>query len=209
MMNLAAGGSAGATSLVFVYPLDFVRTRLAVDVGKYIKYSRKLIFNLRSKVREFNGLSDCFIKVFKSDGLVGLYRGFMVSIQAYFIYRAAYFGCFDTAKTYFAKDGQKLNFFTSWAIAQVLIYFLRFLPSREGDQTRKSIHFKIKTVLFIMFVFKIFKVVTVSSGIICYPWDTVRRRMMMQSGRKDILYKSLFLIIIQLIFNLRHFGLCN
>ena len=31
---------------------------------------------------------------------------------------------------------------------------------------------------------------TVSSGILSYPWDTVRRRMMMQSGRKEIIYKS-------------------
>lgn len=34
MMNLASGGAAGATSLCFVYPLDFARTRLAADVGK-------------------------------------------------------------------------------------------------------------------------------------------------------------------------------
>jgi len=32
--------------------------------------------------------------------------------------------------------------------------------------------------------------VTVGSGVLSYPWDTVRRRMMMQSGRKDILYKN-------------------
>jgi len=32
--NLASGGAAGATSLMFVYPLDFARTRLAADVGK-------------------------------------------------------------------------------------------------------------------------------------------------------------------------------
>jgi len=31
---LASGGAAGATSLMFVYPLDFARTRLAADVGK-------------------------------------------------------------------------------------------------------------------------------------------------------------------------------
>ncbi|KHJ85815.1 ADP/ATP translocase 2 domain protein [Oesophagostomum dentatum] len=59
--NLAAGGAAGASSLVFVYPLDFARTRLAVDVGK-------------GKTREFQGLTDCLVKVFKSDGPVGLYR---------------------------------------------------------------------------------------------------------------------------------------
>ena len=34
------------------------------------------------------------------------------------------------------------------------------------------------------------QVVTVVSGIISYPLDTVRRRLMMQSGRKDILYKG-------------------
>lgn len=31
---LAAGGAAGATSMAFVYPLDFARTRLGADVGK-------------------------------------------------------------------------------------------------------------------------------------------------------------------------------
>ena len=31
--NMASGGAAGATSLCFVYPLDFARTRLAADVG--------------------------------------------------------------------------------------------------------------------------------------------------------------------------------
>ena len=29
-----------------------------------------------------------------------------------------------------------------------------------------------------------------SSGIASYPWDTVRRRMMMQSGRADVLYSN-------------------
>uniref|UniRef100_A0A1I7SW33 ADP/ATP translocase n=1 Tax=Bursaphelenchus xylophilus TaxID=6326 RepID=A0A1I7SW33_BURXY len=30
----------------------------------------------------------------------------------------------------------------------------------------------------------------VSAGLVSYPWDTVRRRMMMQSGRTDVLYNS-------------------
>ncbi|PIO68963.1 ADP/ATP translocase 1 [Teladorsagia circumcincta] len=135
--NLASGGAAGATSLCFVYPLDFARTRLAADVGK-------------GAGREFRGLAHCLVKTVKSDGPVGLYRGFFVSVQGIIIYRAAYFGLFDTAKMVLAKEG-KLNFFVAWAIAQV---------------------------------------VTVGSGILSYPWDTVRRRMMMQSGRKDIMYKN-------------------
>jgi solute carrier family 25 (adenine nucleotide translocator) protein 4/5/6/31 len=32
--NILSGGAAGASSLLFVYPLDFARTRLAVDVGQ-------------------------------------------------------------------------------------------------------------------------------------------------------------------------------
>jgi solute carrier family 25 (adenine nucleotide translocator) protein 4/5/6/31 len=59
--NLASGGAAGATSLFFVYPLDFARTRLAADVGK-------------KGSREFNGLVDCLVKIAKSDGPIGLYR---------------------------------------------------------------------------------------------------------------------------------------
>lgn len=32
--NLLSGGLAGSSSMVFVYPLDFARTRLGVDMGK-------------------------------------------------------------------------------------------------------------------------------------------------------------------------------
>jgi solute carrier family 25 (adenine nucleotide translocator) protein 4/5/6/31 len=52
-------------------------------------------------------------------GPIGLYRGFFVSVQGIIIYRAAYFGMFDTAKILFTADGQRLNFFAAWGIAQV------------------------------------------------------------------------------------------
>jgi len=136
--NLASGGAAGATSLCFVYPLDFARTRLAADIGK------------AGTEREFSGLGNCLSKIFKSDGLVGLYRGFGVSVQGIIIYRAAYFGFFDTAKG-MLPDPKKTPFVVSWAIAQT---------------------------------------VTTVAGIVSYPFDTVRRRMMMQSGRSDKMYKN-------------------
>lgn len=66
--NLASGGAAGASGLLIVYPLDFARTRLGADVGK-------------AGAREFTGLGDCLSKTFKSDGFLGLYRGFGVSVQ--------------------------------------------------------------------------------------------------------------------------------
>lgn len=138
--NLASGGAAGATSLCFVYPLDFARTRLAADIGK------------KGAEREFSGLANCLGKIFKSDGLMGLYRGFSVSVQGIIIYRAAYFGFFDTAKG-MLPDPKNTPLVISWLIAQT---------------------------------------VTTVSGIISYPFDTVRRRMMMQSGRaaNERMYKN-------------------
>jgi solute carrier family 25 (adenine nucleotide translocator) protein 4/5/6/31 len=138
--NLASGGAAGATSLCFVYPLDFARTRLGADIGK------------GGADRQFTGLGDCLVKVYKSDGLIGLYRGFNVSVQGIIIYRAAYFGFFDTAKG-MLPDPKNTPLVISWMIAQT---------------------------------------VTTISGIISYPFDTVRRRMMMQSGlaANERMYRS-------------------
>merc|ERR1712051_681120 len=85
--NLASGGAAGATSLLIVYPLDFARTRLGADVGK------------AAADREFKGLFDCIGKCYKADGLIrGLYPGFLSSVQGIIIYRAIYFGAYDTVK---------------------------------------------------------------------------------------------------------------
>lgn len=80
--------------------------RLAADVGK------------GSGQREFTGLGNCLTKIFKADGMGGLYRGFGVSVQGIIIYRAAYFGFYDTARG-MLPDPKKTPFLVSWGIAQV------------------------------------------------------------------------------------------
>jgi len=135
MGNLLSGGAAGAASLFFVYPLDFARTRLAADVGK------------GAGERQFQGLADCLKKIVKTDGVKGLYQGFVVSVYGIFVYRACYFGGYDTLKKMVMTD--KTGFLTKFMIAQVVTSF---------------------------------------SGIVSYPLDTVRRRLMMQSGRGELLY---------------------
>ncbi|EDL35135.1 ADP/ATP translocase 4 [Mus musculus] len=138
LANLASGGAAGATSLCVVYPLDFARTRLGVDIGK------------GPEQRQFTGLGDCIMKIAKSDGLIGLYQGFGVSVQGIIVYRASYFGAYDTVKGLLPKP-KETPFLVSFIIAQI---------------------------------------VTTCSGILSYPFDTVRRRMMMQSGESDRQYKG-------------------
>lgn len=80
--------------------------RLAADVGK------------EAGQREFSGLANCLTKIFKSDGLYGLYRGFGVSVQGIIIYRAAFFGFYDTAKG-LLPNPKTTPLVVSWAIAQV------------------------------------------------------------------------------------------
>jgi len=127
--NIASGGAAGTMSLLFVYSLDYARTRLANDAkGK-------------GGERQFNGLIDVYVKTLKSDGIQGLYRGFSISAVGIFIYRGMYFGMFDTLKPILiGKDGSvAASFILGWAV-------------------------------------------TVTAGLMSYPIDTIRRRMMMTSG---------------------------
>jgi len=87
--NVASGGLAGALSLCFVYSLDYARTRLANDT----KSSKK-----GGGERQFNGLLDVYKKTFASDGVSGLYRGFVISCVGIIVYRGCYFGFYDTSK---------------------------------------------------------------------------------------------------------------
>lgn len=129
--NIMSGGAAGATSLCVVYPLDFVRTRLATDMGK------------QGGERQFNGLIDCLTKVYNHDGLYGLYRGFGISVLGIIAYRGCYFGMYDSGK--------------------------ELILSKDSYIITK-------------FIFAQF--VTGMSGVFSYPFDTVRRRLMMMSGKK-------------------------
>jgi len=130
--NIASGGAAGAMSLLFVYSLDYTRTRLANDA----KSSKK------GGERQFNGMVDVYKKTLKSDGIVGLYRGFLISCVGIVVYRGCYFGFYDTLK-----------------------------PMLLGADAG------------VMSSFMLGYGVTVTSGLISYPIDTIRRRMMMTSGQ--------------------------
>jgi solute carrier family 25 (adenine nucleotide translocator) protein 4/5/6/31 len=125
-------------SLVFVYSLDYARTRLANDAksGK------------GGGERQFNGLIDVYRKTLKSDGIQGLYRGFVISCVGIVVYRGCYFGFYDTLKPMLL--GENAGLASSFALGYV---------------------------------------VTISSGLLSYPIDTIRRRMMMTSG-EAVKYKG-------------------
>ena len=119
-------------SLCFVYSLDYARTKLANDT----KSGKK------GGAREYNGLIDVYKKTLASDGIQGLYRGFVISCVGIIVYRGCYFGFYDSLKPIVLGDDAGL--FLSFCLGYV---------------------------------------VTVTSGLISYPIDTIRRRMMMTSGQ--------------------------
>merc|ERR1712055_616276 len=128
-VNIASGGCAGSLSLLFVYSLDYARTRMANDA------------KTKGGERQFNGLIDVYRKTIAADGIAGLYRGFVISCVGIFIYRGMYFGLYDSLKPILLGPdaGLLLSFCLGYGV-------------------------------------------TVTSGLMSYPIDTVRRRMMMTSG---------------------------
>ena len=148
--NILSGGCAGSMSLLFVYSLDYARTRLANDAKGAKKGGGE---------RQFNGLIDVYSKTLKSDGIQGLYRGFVISCVGIFIYRGMYFGLYDSLKPILLGDnaGVFVSFILGWGV-------------------------------------------TVTAGLMSYPIDTIRRRMMMTSGAA-VKYKNSMDCAVQILKN--------
>ncbi|KAJ6102153.1 ADPATP carrier protein [Penicillium sp. IBT 16267x] len=106
MGNLASGGAAGATSLLFVYSLDYARTRLANDAKSASGKGD----------RQFNGLVDVYRKTLASDGIAGLYRGFGPSVLGIVVYRGLYFGMYDSIKPVLLVGPLEGNFLASFLL---------------------------------------------------------------------------------------------
>lgn len=132
--NVASGSAAGATTSLFLYHLDYARTRLGTDALECRATSQ----------RQFKGLLDVYKKTLSSDGIGGLYRGFGVSITGITLYRGLYFGIYDTMKPIVLVGPLEGNFLASFLLGWS---------------------------------------VTTVSGVCAYPFDTIRRRMMLTSGQ--------------------------
>jgi solute carrier family 25 (adenine nucleotide translocator) protein 4/5/6/31 len=136
--NLASGGAAGATSMLFVYSLDYARTRLANDAK-----------NAKSGgARQFNGLIDVYRKTLASDGLAGLYRGFMPSVAGIIVYRGLYFGLYDSVKPLLPTNLQGnflANFALGWTVttgAGIAAYPLDTIRRRMMMTSGEAVKYK-------------------------------------------------------------------
>ena len=129
---------------VLAYPLELARTRLAADVGK------------GKSERQFTGFLDCFRKVYKAEGIQGIYRGFGALSMGIMVYKSIL--SVGSRYLYPFMDDLPPN--------SILSHDLKFFAS----------HHREAQLLF------------TSGFFLYYPFDTVSRRLMVQSGRKDVLY---------------------
>ncbi|XP_030953120.1 mitochondrial carrier protein CoAc2 isoform X2 [Quercus lobata] len=72
VLDLVAGSFAGGTAVLFTYPLDLVRTKLAYQVVGSSKLNAQM--SIKNEL-VYKGILDCFSKTYKEAGIRGLYRG--------------------------------------------------------------------------------------------------------------------------------------
>jgi len=100
--SFLSGGLAGATATTILYPVAFLRTRLAMDVGS------------TKETRQYpRGMRDAFCSTWKSDGPRGLYQGYGIALVGGVAYRALHMGGYDALKTEILRYNSKSSSGTS------------------------------------------------------------------------------------------------
>ncbi|KAM9294013.1 mitochondrial 2-oxodicarboxylate carrier [Gastrophryne carolinensis] len=83
--QILAGGSAGLVEICLMHPLDVVKTRFQIQRNK-------------SDPSSYQGLGDCFRRIYRTEGLLGFYKGILPPILAETPKRAVKFFTFEQYK---------------------------------------------------------------------------------------------------------------
>lgn len=159
VVSFVAGGLSGATTTTLLYPTEFLRTRLALDLGR-----NPTVSSNANPTRAYRGIRDIFVEVLRTDGIRGIYNGYGISLAGSVLYRLLYLGGYDAA-----KDELLL-----WKRRRQIQYDQLGTKRTSSDNSVNMTW----TERFILA-----QIVSLSAGTICYPIDSVRRRMMMQAGK--------------------------
>jgi solute carrier family 25 (adenine nucleotide translocator) protein 4/5/6/31 len=131
--SFVSGGLAGATSTTVLYPFEFLRTRLAMDVGT------------SQSNRMWHGMGHLVRNILHTDGVLGFFQGYGIALFGGVFYRLLFLGGYDALKSevLLMKKQDELTWAQRFTCAQAI---------------------------------------SLTSGTVCYPLDSIRRRMMMQAG---------------------------
>ena len=90
LFKLLCGGMAGMTAITITYPTDLIRRRLQLQ-------------SFSTDVPRYSGIMDCVRKIYKTEGIYGLYRGLSINYVKTFPTLAIQFYALDTLKENFVK----------------------------------------------------------------------------------------------------------
>ena len=181
-----SGGLAGGTTTTLLYPIEFMRTRLALDTGSSNRlYPR--------------GMRDVFNSIWKTDGIRGMYQGYGIALTGIIIYRALHLGGYDACKTELIhqrrRKMRRIRRQQQQQQQQQIITNDNNNNNNNNNNKKKNSSPSssssssdeeqelIITRISIAERFGIAQIVSITAGTICYPIDSVRRRLMMQAGR--------------------------
>ncbi|KVH93944.1 Adenine nucleotide translocator 1 [Cynara cardunculus var. scolymus] len=104
VIDLLAGSLSGGTAVLFTYPLDLVRTKLAYQVVDTPKLNGK---GAMTSEHVYKGIKDCFSKTYREAGMRGLYRGVAPSLFGIFPYSGLKFYFYEEMKSRVPDDYRK------------------------------------------------------------------------------------------------------
>ncbi|KAL1808837.1 hypothetical protein DCAR_0728361 [Daucus carota subsp. sativus] len=104
ILDLVAGSFSGGTAVLFTYPLDLVRTKLAYQVVGTSKLNVKGII---PSEEAYKGILDCFSKTYRGAGFRGLYRGVAPSLYGIFPYAGLKFYFYEEMKSRVPEEHKK------------------------------------------------------------------------------------------------------
>jgi len=133
MTRLLAGALAGVTSVAATYPLDLIRTRLAVQTAADFKYT---------------GIWNAAVVIAKADGVLALFKGINPTLMGIAPYVGLNFMCYETlksfTKTHIQPNPSTIQLLTwggvAGAVAQTITYPLDVVRRIMQMQGFSSVH---------------------------------------------------------------------
>ncbi|RVW46840.1 ADP,ATP carrier protein 3, mitochondrial [Vitis vinifera] len=211
MIDFLMGGVSAAVSKSAAAPIERVKL-LIQNQDEMIKAGRLS--------EPYKGITDCFARTIKDEGVISLWRGNTANVIRYFPTQALNFAFKDYFKRLFnfKKDrdgywkwfaGNLASGGAAGASSLLFVYSLDYARTRLANDAKaakkgvyRGLYFgmydSLKPVVLVgemqdsfLASFLLGWGITIGAGLASYPIDTVRRRMMMTSG-EAVKYKSSF-----------------
>ncbi len=248
LADFAAGGISGAVAKTATAPIERVKLIIQTqDANPKIK---------SGEVKRYTGIGNCFIRVYKEQGVTAFWRGNLTNVIRYFPTQAFNFAFKDTIKALFPKQNPKTDFLMFFLVNMAsgglagagslcIVYPLDYARTRLASDVGsgkaqfsglsdcliktakgpggffslyngfgvsvlgiipyRGVYFGMydslaginpfrsdKGVIGLASKFAIAQVTAITAGYASYPFDTVRRRLQMQSEKAETewLYKG-------------------